>query len=330
MGIAGKIPNQSTAGSANVYVYNDGSATLDAFRPVQWDRIGDHALSVKAPAEPGLLVDFAGVPQSDLTVNDQTQIPTAGMMYAYVLATATTTSGSCLYPVTVSGSSYMKESKSKTFITLLEDITASSGSQVLAKILVERHEADYAGIERIRHDIWRAPATATTTYVHAAAACDTSEQTISTSITNPDVPRNVTATTAGTSGDVAAVSVIVTGTDCLDQAITETLPAFTVNTNGTVTGSKAFKTVTSYLVPAMDGTGCTVSVGIGDKLGLIDAIQNTALVKSALLAGVLEGTAPTLTGSTYAGAIGGVTVSSSTADLNSALNATQVDVFYYA
>lgn len=155
-------------------------------------------------------------------------------------------------------------------------------------------------------------AAATTTAVHAAAACDTSEQTFNTSITNPSCARNVTATTSGTNTDVAAVQVIVYGTNIMGESISETLPAFTVNTNGTVTGSKAFLTVTSYVVPAMDGTGCNVSIGVGDKLGLPAKFSRNPVLRT-FLGGTLEGTAATV-------AVSSSAYESNTIDLNSALD----------
>lgn len=156
----------------------------------------------------------------------------------------------------------------------------------------------------------------TTTAVHAAAACALTEQTVNTSITNPTCARNVTATTTGTSGDVAAVSVVVYGTNIMGESISETLPAFTVNTNETVTGSKAFLTVTSYVVPAMDGTGCNVSIGVGEKLGLPAKFSHNPVLRT-FLGGTLEGTAATV-------AVSSSAYESNTIDLNSALNGSAV------
>lgn len=108
----------------------------------------------------------------------------------------------------------------------------------------------------------------TTTAVHAAVTDTGVDQVVTTAITNPDVPRNVTATAGGTAADVKAITVTVTGTNYFGEVISEVLPAFTVNTTGTVTGNKAFATVTSIAIPAHDGTGATTSVGTGAKLGL--------------------------------------------------------------
>jgi hypothetical protein len=156
--------------------------------------------------------------------------------------------------------------------------------------------------------------------IHAAAACSsTADQTFTTAITDPPCARNVTATTSGTNTDVKAVQVIVYGTRD-GEAINETLPAFTVNTNGIVTGSKAFDTITSYVVPLMDGTGCNVSIGFGDKLGLPVKLTRNTLV-STFLNNVLEGTAATVAMSSSA-------LESNTIDLNSALDGSAVKAYF--
>lgn len=164
------------------------------------------------------------------------------------------------------------------------------------------------------------PALGTTTAVRAAVADNGSQQVITTGITNPDVPRNVTATSGGTAGDIKAIQVIVNGTDANGTAITETLPAFTENTAGTVVGNKAFATVTSITIPAHDGTGATTAVGRGAKLGLPEALPRNT-VQAAYLNGVREGTAPTV-------ATSASSLSNNTVQLNSALNGAEVTVDY--
>lgn len=160
---------------------------------------------------------------------------------------------------------------------------------------------------------------ASTTAVHAAVTDTGGAQTITTGITNPEVPRNITATAGGTAGDIKAISVIVNGTDFAGVAIADTLPAFTVNTAGTVQGTKAFKTVTSIVIPAHDGTGATTAIGRGDKLGLpFKLAHNTVLL--TFMNNTIEGTAPTVTTSS-------TSISNNTIDLNSALNGTKVDVY---
>lgn len=158
-----------------------------------------------------------------------------------------------------------------------------------------------------------------TTGVHAAVTDTGSQQVVTTAITNPAYPRNVTATAGGTAGDIKAIQVIVAGTNMNGDAITETLPAFTVDTAGTVTGTKVFKTITSITIPAHDNTGATTAIGWGNKLGLpFKLAHNTVFL--AYLNNTKEGTLPTVTTSTSVLESNGMT-------LNSSLNGSAVDVY---
>lgn len=158
-----------------------------------------------------------------------------------------------------------------------------------------------------------------TTFVKTAVTSTAEDQVITTGITNPLYPRNVTATAGGTAGDIKAVQVIVEGTNENDEVITETLPAFTVDTAGTVTGSKIFKTITKITMPAHDGTGATTAVGTGNKLGLgFKLAHNTVL--SAYINNVKEANAPTVTVSASAQESNGIT-------LDTALSGKVVDVY---
>jgi len=154
---------------------------------------------------------------------------------------------------------------------------------------------------------------------HAAITCALTPVVTTTGFTNPAAPRNVTATAGGTAGDIKAVQVVIEGTNYAGEAISETLPVFTVDTAGIVTGSKAFKTITKVTIPAMDGAGATVSVGFGAKLGLpYKLTHNTVL--HAFLDNAREGTAPTV-------AVSATVLESNTITLNSALNAKVVDAY---
>ena len=153
----------------------------------------------------------------------------------------------------------------------------------------------------------------------AAVTDDGTVQEILTGITNPGVAKNITATAGGIAADIKAVQVMLEGTNLAGEVIQETLPAFTVNTAGTVTGSKAFKTVTKITIPAHDGTGATTKIGFGEKLGLpYKLTRNTVL--ATYKDNTLETTAPTVTVSATA-------LESNTIDLNSVLNSKQVDVY---
>lgn len=170
----------------------------------------------------------------------------------------------------------------------------------------------------------QSPAAKATDAVHAAVTDDGTEQEITTNITNPDVPRSITATAGGTAGDIKAIQVTIEGTNVAGETITETLPAFTVDTAGTVEGSKAFKTVTKITIPAHDGNGATTEIGTGSALGLSHELDdNTVIPGMTALNGSREGTEPTV-------ATDGSAVEGNTADLNSALDGNEVDIWYIA
>lgn len=160
---------------------------------------------------------------------------------------------------------------------------------------------------------------ANTTGIHAAVISTVNPSIVITEITNPSVPRNITATAGGTATDIKAIQVIVEGTNYNDEVITETLPAFTVDTAGSVTGNKAFKTITKITIPAHDGVGATTAIGFSEKLGLPYKLSHNTIIET-FLDNVKEVTAPTVTVSTTA-------LESNTIDLNSALNSKVVDVY---
>lgn len=115
-----------------------------------------------------------------------------------------------------------------------------------------------------------------TTLVHAAITGSSSAaSTVTTGFTDPDVPRNLTVTAGGTAADIAAGNVTVTGTNVEGKVITEDF-AITVDTAATITGNKAFKTVTSVLIPQQDGAAATYAIGVGNKIGLNHRLASTA------------------------------------------------------
>lgn len=178
-----------------------------------------------------------------------------------------------------------------------------------------------AGGRTIISESLGSPALGSTTAVHAAVTDNGVQQVITTGITNPAVPRNITATAGGTATDIKAIQVTVAGTDINGLAITETLPAFTVDTAGTVTGSRIFKTVTSITIPAHDGTGATTAIGTGAKLGLSRRLSRDS-VEAAYLGGVRETTRPTV-------AFDPTNAYGNSVTLNSALNGSAVIIDYY-
>ena len=157
--------------------------------------------------------------------------------------------------------------------------------------------------------------------VHAAVQDNGALQTISTGIGALPCPRNIRAVPGGTAGDIKAVSITVYGKRN-GVSISEVLPAFTADSTNAVEGNKIFDSVDYYTQPAMDGTGATVSLGWGEKLGLpLKLERNTVLM--AFKGDTREGTAPTV-------AVSATALESNSVDLNSALDGNKVEVYLVA
>jgi len=157
------------------------------------------------------------------------------------------------------------------------------------------------------------PVVASNTAVLVSTALTASIQTITTGITNPDVPRNTVA-----KGAIATSTgtVTVTGTDFLGTVITETIALSGVNA---VAGLKAFATVTQITLPVSSGTGDGVSIGLGSKLGLPYTLTKNVVAK-AYNNNVLEATNPTVT-------VDPANLCNNTATLATALAGSVVDIY---
>ena len=154
----------------------------------------------------------------------------------------------------------------------------------------------------------------------AATAVSSDSATTLVPTTQPLCPKSITLTAAGTAGSIKAVQGKVYGTSYLGLEITEDLPAFTVDTAGTVEGSKAFASVSKVEIPAMDGAGVTIAIGFGEKLGLPFKLSHNTLLKT-YLNHVLEANASTVATSATA-------IESNTIDLDSALDGSVVDAYF--
>lgn len=105
------------------------------------------------------------------------------------------------------------------------------------------------------------PTIANTSGIHAAVTLGAATQTVTTAITNPDVPRTVSIT--GSAGGITG-NVVITGKDIAGTTITDTIA---LNGTSTVQGAKAFRIVTSIALPVKTHTsGDTVSVGRGTSV----------------------------------------------------------------
>lgn len=101
--------------------------------------------------------------------------------------------------------------------------------------------------------------------VHAAITGTGAEQEITTAITNPDVPRNISITnSANSTGDVR-----IDGVDAKGNTISDTI---TIVTGGIAYGLVAFATMSKITIPATVANPDTIEVGISDKLGLSNII----------------------------------------------------------
>jgi hypothetical protein len=168
--------------------------------------------------------------------------------------------------------------------------------QAAIRLLGTVNGIDVSGFNCVGSASWdtQAVAKGDDTAVALASGATGGYDTITTGLTDPPEPRTITATAAGTAGDVANVAVNVYGTDFDDQEIEEELPYFTANSNmaNVVTGSKAFKTVTKVLLPAHDGADATTAIGFSDIFGLPYKLGNKML--RVAFDGAWEATAPTI------------------------------------
>lgn len=142
----------------------------------------------------------------------------------------------------------------------------------------------------LRRQKWTNPAVGTATYVHAAITLLTTVQDITTAITNPDFARIVTIKGAKAGGSLTG-NVVITGTNIRGEVITDTIA---INTNDSeVAGVKAFKTITNIHLPVRATAGDTVSIGVGDALGLDRCMQGDEVLFMTA-DGVYETTRPTV------------------------------------
>ena len=126
-------------------------------------------------------------------------------------------------------------------------------------------------------------------------ASSTAAASVTTFDQQPDVPRILSVTAVQSYGDVKAGSVVITGTNIKGQTITDTL-VFTENLSTAVTGTKAFKTVTSISFPGEDSPFAAIwDVDGTDALGMDACFEHESDVAWASLDGTLETTRATIT-----------------------------------
>lgn len=175
----------------------------------------------------------------------------------------------------------------------------------------------------IRRQAWTNAVATDADRLKATQATSASVTTTVTSFSaQPDFARQITVTPGGTTADVPAGDVTITGTNIRDEVITDTI-TFAANASSAGATTKAFKTVTSVVFPVQDGAAATYDIGVNDALGL-DRTMSEAAVIDAYAAGVRETTAATVTFSA-------TDVSANTVNFNTALDAsTDFSVIFIA
>ncbi len=122
-------------------------------------------------------------------------------------------------------------------------------------------------------------AAGSTTAILAATAGSGSSQTITTGITQPDAPRVLSVTVGGTASGVQSSSIVINGKNFEGKPISESFIT-TIGTTGTINGTKAFREVTSIVIPAQVGTSATFAVGTLNIFGLKHRLyKNNTTVK---------------------------------------------------
>jgi len=162
---------------------------------------------------------------------------------------------------------------------------------------------------------WTALETAAPAAVHATVTMTAAAQVITTGITNPPCPRNLSVV-AGHASETGIVTIV--GTNIWDQAITE---SWTLNGVTAVIGSKAFKTITEIDYPArVQEDTPTVIILTGHKLGF-DMYFPSACKGIEQAKDATADTLPTLAASTTA-------IESNTVLCATALNG-QIEIGYF-
>ncbi len=320
------LAGSSLGESSRIFRSARNNAAVDLLEgaAVQMDRSDIVALSIKLGEEPGLLAEFGGILSKELATNalgdeNSSVRVIEGLTKVRFKGHASALVGTWARLVT--GQSYMTYSAYPTGIMLQTDMSADTDVHEVDDTIAATVYIMPGVVEKGSgsiHDIWEGPVVLDVDRILEDEASAVTPTTVTTFAAQPDTPRNLIITPTGTTADVAAGDVVVTGTNVLDEVITESF-TFLANASTVTVGAKAFKSVTSILIHAQDGAGATWDVGVGDELGLSRVMENAPPVVEAALGTTLEGTSPTVTG--------GPTIEESTVNLNSAHNGTQVNLW---
>lgn len=212
-----------------------------------------------------------------------------------------------------------------TLLVLL--LALFAGDAFGVPLAISRRDAKFPTQQMVEKQSFNDVLASSATVIKSGYAGPTSAAavTLTSFAAQPDVPRTLSVTPGGTTGDIEACVVVVSGTDYLNNSISENF-TFAANATLKVTGLKAFKTVSSVVWPAdceSGGFAATWSVGTESALGLKRCITNAGDFLFSLLSGSKEATAPTLHSS------GNSSVASNTVTFNGALNGSNDFILYF-
>jgi hypothetical protein len=140
--------------------------------------------------------------------------------------------------------------------------------------------------QEVFHKLEVSPLTADSDAILDNAPQGASLSIVTSFLGQPDVARNLVLTTGGTTADIRAGSVIVTGIGADGQPVSETF-TLTDNLSGALTGNKAFLKVQSVQIPVGDSPfGGTLDLGFGDKIGLSRCLDGAGFYIKGLVDGV--------------------------------------------
>lgn len=182
---------------------------------------------------------------------------------------------------------------------------------------VNRRDAKFPTQQMVEKQSFTNPIASNTSTLasNKAGATSAAIATLSSFDSQPDMARNIIVTPGGTTGDVENCDIVVAGTNIFGSNISETF-SFLANATGSVTGTKAFKTLTSVTFPAdceSGGFAAQWNFGPGEKLGVKRCMANAGDIFFSLLNGSKEATAPTM-------AVDSDEVEKNTSDFNGAMN----------
>ena len=181
---------------------------------------------------------------------------------------------------------------------LLKEPEWSDNTDILANLIYNWDILDAAthalNIKGVWKEVFTDVAAAAAAAVHAAITGNSAIQNITASITNPGEARNVTITASNNATPTG--NVVITG---LVRG-TSTTDSIAITGGSTVAGVKPFDTITNIQIPAGVSSSDTVSIGIGDKFGLLHEIDAISQVyKIAVNAVELTSTYAALVEATY-------------------------------